>query len=314
MQNFILTCSLSGLTTKVKLWPRPWSLLSIHLSCLHKYQKQCTSMDGIIPYKNEGMQFEKSLHALVYRMQKTSRHDIHFLALWRESTRLLHSFGHFWGGFCLTVATAALGFSPFAAKWFSPLFCILTSNFSLLPAASQPRQKQQLREQTKIQQKCWLLSLTVLYLHTSLVSLVGIFCRGFLWFHWLRHGPQQSAVEVRHEEAWVGVLLHEAVDDSLGIVEAHRGGRLNVPSDHVSGFVVYVDLAKRKDLTSPWTNSRSRKVIESDGVRSPLSQPRPECNVWRSSWPCRTSERRTWSSCSPRTLARIRCSRRWTLT
>lgn len=63
-----------------------------------------------------------------------------------------------------------------------------------------------------------------------------------------------------------------------------------------------------------WTNSKSRKVIGSGGVRLPLSQPRPECNVWRSSWPCRTSERRTWSSCSPRTPARIRCSRRWTLT
>lgn len=259
------------------------------------------------------MQFGKSVHALVYRMQKTSQRDIHFLPLWRESTRLLHSSGHFWGVFCLTVGAAALGFSPFAAKWFSPLFCILTSNFSWLPAASQLWQEQQLREQTKIQ--CWLLSLAVLYLHTSLVSLVGIFCRGFLCFHWLRHGAQQSAVEVRHEESWVGVLLHEAVDDSLGIVEAHRGGRLNVPSDHVSGFVVYVDLkAKRKALTSPWTNSTRRKVIESDGIRSPLSQPRPECNVWRSSWPCRTSERRTWSSCSPRTPARILCSRRWTPT
>lgn len=181
-------------------------------------------------------------------MQKTSRQYIHFLALWRESTRLLHSIGHFWGGFCLTVAAAALGFSPFAAKWSSPLFCIFTSNFSLLPAALQPRQKQQLREQTKIQR--WLLSFTVLYRHINLVSLVGTFCRGSLCLHWLRHGPQQSAVEVWHEESWVGVFLHEAVDDPLSIVEAHRGGRLDVPSDHVSGFVVYVDLeAERKVVT-----------------------------------------------------------------
>lgn len=159
-----------------------------------------------------------------------------------------HSIRHFWGGFCLTVAAAALGFSTFATKWSSPLVCIFTSNLSLLPAASQAPQKQQLREQTKIH--CWLLSLPVRRLHTNLLLLVGTFCLGSLCFHWLRHGPQQSAVKVWHEESWVGVLLHEAVDDPLGVVEAHRGRRLDVPSDHVSGFVVYVDLeVDRKVVT-----------------------------------------------------------------
>lgn len=62
------------------------------------------------------------------------------------------------------------------------------------------------------------------------------------------------------------------------------------------------------------SNFKSRRVIESAGVRPPLLQPQPECNVWISSWPCRTSGRRTWSSCSPRTPARIRCSHRCTLT
>lgn len=91
------------------------------------------------------MQFGQSLCALARRLQRTSRQYIHFLALWRESTRLLHSIRYFWGGFCLTVAARAVGFSPFATKWSSPLFWIFTNNLSLLPAPLQPWQKQQLR-------------------------------------------------------------------------------------------------------------------------------------------------------------------------
>lgn len=151
-------------------------------------------------------------------------------------------------------------------------------SLSPLPAAPQLR----LGEQTKIQR--WFCGLTVLYVHANLPSLVGNLRRAPLchWSHWLRHGLQQSAVEVGHEESRVGVLLHEAEDDPLGVVEAQRGGRLDVPSDHVSGFVVNVDLkVKERKAVS---GGRNPKVMGglSEGaaaVRPPLSQPRPGCSV-----------------------------------
>lgn len=49
-------------------------------------------------------------------------------------------------------------------------------------------------------------------------------------------------VDVGPQEARVRVLLHEVVDDPLGVVKALSGGRRHVPPDQVSGLVINVDL------------------------------------------------------------------------
>lgn len=56
-------------------------------------------------------------------------------------------------------------------------------------------------------------------------------------------------IDVRPQETWVRVPLHEVVDDPLGIVKAHCGGRLNVPSDQVSGLVINVDLEAEENYS-----------------------------------------------------------------
>lgn len=55
---------------------------------------------------------------------------------------------------------------------------------------------------------------------------------------------------VRAEEPGVGISFHQAEDDLLGVVEAQLGGRLDVVPDHLSGFVVDVNLWQRKQTMS----------------------------------------------------------------
>lgn len=69
----------------------------------------------------------------------------------------------------------------------------------------------------------------------------------------------------------------------------------------------------RKPLRAENSKARGRYWCR-ESLCPPPSRPQLGCSVWRSFWPCRTSWRRTWSSCSPHTRARTRCFRRWTLT
>lgn len=92
---------------------------------------------------------------------------------------------------------------------------------------------------------------------------------GSVFSHW--GGVQQAAVELGPEEARVRVLLHQAVDDPLGVVEAEPRGRRHVPPDQLSGLVIDVDLQDEK-LSA---------IADCDGAEDgvlPLWQHQPGCS------------------------------------
>lgn len=58
--------------------------------------------------------------------------------------------------------------------------------------------------------------------------------------------PAQFLVELRFQKAWVGVILHQAVNSLLRRAEAGVSGPLDVLGNHVLGLEVYVYLKHRK--------------------------------------------------------------------
>lgn len=75
---------------------------------------------------------------------------------------------------------------------------------------------------------------------TSKVSLARVYFTSS--HHWFSSRVHQGLINVRPEETRVGVPLHQLIDNLLGFIEAHCGGRMNVPPDQLSRLVIDVDL------------------------------------------------------------------------